>query len=56
MPIVFYTYYNLVFTNGVEAYVEKAKAAGLDGLLTLDLPPEEAGEVSTASRCGRRRW
>ncbi|MBP6508608.1 MAG: tryptophan synthase subunit alpha [Opitutaceae bacterium] len=50
VPIVFYTYYNLVFTNGVEAYVEKAKAAGLDGLLTLDLPPEEAGEVSTACR------
>lgn len=47
-PIIFYTYYNLVFSNGVEAYVKKAKAAGLDGLLTLDLPPEEAGELATA--------
>ena len=47
-PIVFYTYYNLVFSNGVEAYVKKAKAAGLDGLLTLDLPPEEAGELAAA--------
>lgn len=47
-PIVFYTYYNLVFSNGVEAYVERAKAAGLDGLLTLDLPPEEAGELAAA--------
>ena len=49
-PIVFYTYYNLVFANGVEAYVREAKAAGVDGILTLDLPPEEAAEVSAACR------
>ncbi len=48
VPIVFYTYYNLVFANGVNAYVSAAKAAGVDGILTLDLPPEEAGEVSKA--------
>ncbi len=47
-PIVFYTYYNLVFANGVDAYVRAAKEAGVDGLLTLDLPPEEAGEVKAA--------
>jgi tryptophan synthase alpha chain len=45
VPIVFYTYYNLVFAHGVRAYVDKAKAAGVDGLLTLDLPPEEADEL-----------
>ncbi|MFI5356230.1 MAG: tryptophan synthase subunit alpha [Opitutales bacterium] len=50
VPIVFYTYYNLVFTNGVNAYVRAARAAGVDGLLTLDLPPEEAGELSAACR------
>lgn len=49
-PIVFYTYYNLVFANGVDAYVRAAKAAGVDGILTLDLPPEEAGEVALACR------
>jgi tryptophan synthase alpha chain len=49
-PLVFYTYYNLVFANGVEAYVRAAQAAGVDGMLTLDLPPEEAGEVMAASR------
>jgi tryptophan synthase alpha chain len=49
-PLVFYTYYNLVFSNGVDAYIREAKAAGLDGLLTLDLPPEEAGEVTAACR------
>jgi tryptophan synthase alpha chain len=47
-PIVFYTYYNLVFSNGVDAYVQAAKAAGVDGMLTLDLPPEEAGDVQAA--------
>jgi len=47
-PIVFYTYYNLVFANGVDAYVRAAKAAGVDGILTLDLPPEEAAEMRTA--------
>ena len=49
-PLVFYTYYNLVFANGVNAYVRAAAAAGLDGMLTLDLPPEEAGEVMAAAR------
>jgi tryptophan synthase alpha chain len=50
IPIVFYTYYNLVFSNGVEAYIKKAKDAGVDGMLTLDLPPEEASEVAKASQ------
>src|SRR6478672_8913158 len=49
-PIVFYTYYNLVFSNGVETYVRAAKAAGVDAILTLDLPPEEADEVATACK------
>ncbi len=48
VPIVFYTYYNLVFANGVDSYVAAARAAGVDGILTLDLPPEEAGEVMAA--------
>ncbi len=51
VPIVFYTYYNLVFSNGVDAYVRAAREAGVDGMLTLDLPPEEAGEVQAA--CAR---
>ena len=44
VPVVFYTYYNLMFSNGMEEYVAKAKNAGVDGLLVLDLPPEEAEE------------
>jgi tryptophan synthase alpha chain len=50
VPIVFYTYYNVVFARGVPAYVQAAKAAGVDALLTLDLPPEEAGELLAACR------
>jgi len=49
IPIVFYTYYNLVFAHGVEAYVRSAREAGVDGMLTLDLPPEEGGEVAIAA-------
>ncbi len=49
-PIVFYTYYNLVFSQGVQNYVERAKEVGVDGLLTLDLPPEEAEELLEASK------
>lgn len=48
VPIVLYTYYNLVFSQGVEAYAVKAKQAGADGALVLDLPPEEAGDWETA--------
>jgi len=44
VPIVFYTYYNLMFSNGLEQYIMEAKDAGVDGLLVLDLPPEEAEE------------
>ncbi|WP_043589068.1 tryptophan synthase subunit alpha [Geminisphaera colitermitum] len=49
-PLVFYTYYNLVFANGIDAYVRRAKEAGIDALLTLDLPPEEADDLAAACR------
>ena len=48
VPIVFYTYYNLVFSHGVEAFVRAMQDVGADGVLTLDLPPEEAGELLAA--------
>ncbi len=47
-PIVLYTYYNLVFANGVDASVRAAREAGADAMLVLDLPPEEATEFATA--------
>ena len=50
VPLVLYTYYNLVFAPGLEAFVGAAKAAGIDALLVLDLPPEEANELLTICR------
>ncbi len=44
VPVVFYTYYNLVFALGHDEYVRRAKEAGVDGMLVLDLPPEESAE------------
>jgi tryptophan synthase alpha chain len=50
-PLVLYTYYNLLYARGVEEYLRAAAAAGVDGILVLDLPPEEAeGEYLEACR------
>ena len=50
LPIVLYTYYNLVFSMGLETFAQTAKEAGVDGVLILDLPPEEANDWLLASR------
>src|SRR5690606_7109892 len=50
VPIVLYTYYNLVLSLGIENYVKQAKEAGVDGLLTLDCPPEEGAELLEVCR------
>ena len=42
IPLVLYTYYNLVFAKDERVYLERIHAAGVDGILVLDLPPEEA--------------
>ncbi len=41
-PIVLFTYLNPIFTYGFEAFHRDAAAAGADGILLLDLPPDEA--------------
>lgn len=45
LPIVLYGYYNPIFHYGVEAFARDAAQAGVDGILVVDLPPEEAGEL-----------
>ena len=42
IPIVLYIYFNLLHRVGVERFIRDAAAAGVDGLLVLDLPPEES--------------
>src|SRR5690242_318933 len=43
IPIVLYIYFNLIHKVGLKEFVARAAAAGVDGLLVLDLPPEESG-------------
>lgn len=45
-PIVLMGYYNSVFAYGAERFAETASAAGVDGLLIVDLPPEEEDELA----------
>lgn len=42
IPIVFYIYFNLIHKVGMERFIADAAKAGVDGLLVLDLPPEES--------------
>jgi tryptophan synthase alpha chain len=55
IPIVLYLYYNLIHRHGLERFVRDAAQAGVDGLLVLDLPPEEAAayeaQMKSAGLC-----
>ena len=44
-PIVLMGYYNPIYIYGVEKFLVDAKEAGIDGLIVVDLPPEEDGEL-----------
>jgi tryptophan synthase alpha chain len=44
-PIVLMGYYNPIYIYGVEKFLDDAKAAGIDGLIVVDLPPEEDSEL-----------
>ncbi|HEY5974433.1 MAG TPA: tryptophan synthase subunit alpha, partial [Geobacteraceae bacterium] len=46
VPILLMGYYNPIFVYGVERFVSDAAAAGVDGVLLVDLPPEEAAEFA----------
>ena len=44
-PIVLMGYYNPIYIYGVDKFLTDAKAAGVDGLIIVDLPPEEDNEL-----------
>ena len=44
-PIVMMGYYNPIYSRGVDRFLTDAKAAGIDGLIVVDLPPEEDDEL-----------
>lgn len=48
VPIVLFTYANPLLRMGIEAFARRAAQAGVDGVLVLDLPIEEAGECREA--------
>lgn len=56
VPIVVFSYYNPVMRYGDAAFVRDAAAAGADGLLLLDMPPEEAGDLIRRCDAEGLRW
>jgi tryptophan synthase alpha chain len=55
LPIVLYSYLNPIFQYGFPQFEEDALAAGVDGILLLDLPPEETLDSNHAHRIHRIR-
>ena len=49
-PIVLMGYYNPIHAMGVDAFCAEAGKAGVDGLIVVDLPPEEAEELAGPAR------
>ncbi|HKF71682.1 MAG TPA: tryptophan synthase subunit alpha [Stellaceae bacterium] len=49
-PIVLMGYYNPIYRYGAETFCADARAAGVDGLITVDLPPEEDEELHAPAR------
>jgi tryptophan synthase alpha chain len=50
IPIVLYIYFNLIHRVGLERFINAAAKAGVDGLLVLDLPPEEGARYESLMR------
>src|SRR5271154_5782039 len=49
-PLILMGYYNPIYIYGVDAFLRDAKAAGIDGLIVVDCPPEEDDEICLPAR------
>ena len=49
-PLILMGYYNPIYIYGVETFLTDAKAAGVDGLIIVDCPPEEDDEICLPAR------
>jgi tryptophan synthase alpha chain len=49
IPLVLFSYYNPIFSMGTETFALRAAAAGVDGVLVVDLPAEESAELRSAT-------
>ncbi len=50
VPIVLYVYFNILHRRGLKQFIADCAQAGVDGLLVLDLPPEESGSYEALMR------
>ncbi len=50
IPMTLMVYYNMVLARGIDPFFADLAAAGADGLLVVDLPPETAGEVTESAQ------
>jgi tryptophan synthase alpha chain len=50
IPVVLYIYFNLIHRVGLERFIKAAAKAGVDGMLVLDLPPEESDHYESLMR------
>ena len=55
-PIILMGYFNPIYIYGVDAFLTDAKAAGIDGLIIVDLPPEEDSELCKPAIDAGIRW
>ncbi|MBI4964625.1 MAG: tryptophan synthase subunit alpha [Desulfomonile tiedjei] len=56
VPIVFFSYFNPIHNYGTERFVARAKECGLDGVLVVDLPMEEAGWLKPLTDKAKLAW
>lgn len=56
LPIVLFSYANPLLRGGAEATVQRVAAAGIDGLLIVDMPPESAAELREPARAAGLDW
>jgi tryptophan synthase alpha chain len=50
VPVILFGYYNPIFRYGIDRFAADARTAGVDGVLCVDLPPEESGDLDRATR------
>lgn len=55
-PVVLMGYYNPIYSYGNERFLKDALAAGVDGLIIVDLPPEEDDELCLPARAAGLHW
>lgn len=56
VPVILFSYANPIFRMGPETFAQRAKAAGVAGVLIVDLPPEEAAALAPTLAAAELEW